>query len=111
MRIPIRTAWGARLLALLVAVPAMGQAQFSYAINNGTITITGYSGPSGAVIVPSTINDLAVTGIGSYAFLNHPALTKVTIPDSVTSIGIRAFFQCTSLTNVTIGNSVTNIGN
>ena len=46
-------------LLLLLVVPAVAQAQFTYETNNGTITITGYTGPGGAEIIPSTIAGLA----------------------------------------------------
>ena len=61
--------------------------EFNYTINNGTITITGYTGPGGAVTIPDTINGLPVTSIGDCAFYNCTSLTSVTIPNSVTSIG------------------------
>ncbi|MEK7677089.1 MAG: leucine-rich repeat domain-containing protein, partial [Verrucomicrobiota bacterium] len=96
-------------LLLLLTLPAVVQAQFNYTTQNGTITITGYTGSGGAVTIPSTINGLPVTSIGDFAF-QFAGLTSVTIPDSVTSIGDYAFRTCTSLTNVTIGNSVTSIG-
>ena len=83
---------------------------YTYTINNnGTITITGYTGSGGAVTIPSTTFGLPVTSIGTWAFA-HTSLTSVTIPDSVTSIGDGVFDLCTSLTNVTIPNNVTNIG-
>jgi hypothetical protein len=104
------------VLAMLMR-PAEVQAQdFTYTNTNGTITITGYTGPGGAVNIPSTITGLPVTTIGGFAFNNQSSVTKVTIPDSITSIesGLAplggAFGFCTSLTNVTVGNSVTNIG-
>lgn len=83
---------------------------YTYTTNNGTITITGYTGSGGAVTIPSTINGLPVTGIESGAFSLSPILTAVTIPNSVTRIGDWAFEQCTGLTSVTIGNGATNIG-
>jgi len=86
------------------------QGEFTWTTNNGTITITRYTGPSGAVTIPDTINGLPVTSIGSGAFGTCWSLTGVTIPNTVTSIGDYAFYYCTSLTSVTIGNSVTNIG-
>ena len=75
----------------------MVQAQFNYTTNNGTITITGYTGPGGAVAIPDTINGLPVTRIGDSAFDGETSLTSVTIPNSVTSIGEEAFSCCTSL--------------
>src|SRR5437899_432888 len=61
----------------LVAYPAM--AQFTYTINNG-ITITGYSGPGGSVIIPAIINGLPVTAIGDNAFYGDANVIGVTIP-------------------------------
>jgi BspA type Leucine rich repeat region (6 copies) len=128
------------LAAALLALPAVVQAQFNFTTNNGTITITGYTGPGGDVVIPATINGLPVTSIGDYAFYDNyfmtsvtipnsvtsigdyafanddyppfsaSSLTNVTIPDSVTSIGDSAFFSCVKLTSITIGNSVTDIG-
>jgi hypothetical protein len=98
---------------LLFVTPAVVQGQFGYmtnADNTNTITITNYSGPGGAVTIPTNINGLTVASIGSNAFCTNGSLTSVTIPDTITSIGYEAFFFCTSLTNVTISNSVTNIG-
>ena len=108
----LRTACATRLLALLLllTLPAVVQAQFNYTTNNGTITITGYTGPGGVVTIPSTINGLPVTTIGYFAFNYCTNLTSVTIPNTVTSIRDEAFYLCYGLTNVTIPNSVTSIG-
>jgi hypothetical protein len=88
------------LVLLLMAAPAAVQAQFEYTINadGATVTITNYSGPGGAVTIPTTINGLSVSSIrGSHildignsghfksAFSECSNLTSVTIPDSVTS--------------------------
>lgn len=108
-----RTAWTARLLLglLLLTLPAAVQAQFTYTTSNGTITITGYTGPDGDVVIPDTINGRPVTRIGESAFVFKTGLTRVTIPSSVTKLGDYAFLWCRSLTGVTIPSSVTNIGN
>ncbi len=108
----LTTACAKRLLPLLLllALPGAVRAQFSCTTNNGTLTITGYTGPGGAVTIPSTINGLPVTSIGADAFWFCTSLTSVTIPSSVATIGDGAFFGCSSLTNVTIPNSVTSIG-
>jgi hypothetical protein len=84
---------------------------YIYTTNNGTVTITGYTGPGGDLTIPSTISGLPVTGVGNSAFADCTSVTSITIPNSVTAIGFEAFSECTSLTNVTIGNGVTNIAN
>jgi hypothetical protein len=117
MALCLRTACAARLLPLLLllSLPAVVQAQFTFTTNNGAITITDYTGSGGVVVIPSATNGYPVTCIGNSAFANCVKLTNVTIPDSVTSIGSGfppvpgAFSNCTNLTSVTMGNSVTNI--
>jgi hypothetical protein len=96
-------------LLLLLALPGTAEAQFGYAVNNGAITITGYTGLGGAVVIPSQVNGVPVAGIGDKAFFECFNLTGVTIPNSVTNIGNSAFFDC-DLASVTIPNSVSNIG-
>lgn len=91
------------------------QAQFNYVVTNGTVTITGYTGPGGDVNIPETINGLPVTSIGVKAFAGlwsnpNTNVMHITIPQSVTSIGWGAFCNCTRLDGVKIPNSVTNIG-
>ena len=56
------------LFLLLLTLPAVVQAQFTFTTNNGTITITRYNGFGGAVTIPDTTNGLPVTGIGVEAF-------------------------------------------
>ena len=109
------------------------QAQFTYTTNHSTITITGYTGAGGAVLVTNIINGLPVTciydftfkyrtnltsvtistnvaKIGTCAFIGCAGLSDVTIPDSVRSIGALAFSDCASFTNIIIGNNVNTIG-
>ena len=99
------TACAARLLALLLllALPVVGQAQFTFTTNNdGSLNIASYTGSGGAVTIPSMINGLPVTSIGSWAFWNCTSLTSVTIPASVISIEGDAFSGCTSLSAITV---------
>jgi hypothetical protein len=51
----------------VLALPVAAQAQFNHTISNGAITITGYTGPGGAITIPSSINGLPVTSIGQQA--------------------------------------------
>jgi hypothetical protein len=84
------------------------QAQFTYTVNDGYVTITGYSCPDGPIVIPGMINGLPVAVIGFGAFENCD-LTSVTIPDSVITIGPHAFAS-SSLTSVAIPSSVRLIG-
>ncbi len=102
-------------LLLLLTLPAAVQAQFYYSNNgDGTATITGYSGPGGAVTIPDTTNGLTVTSIANGAFGGlfggTYSLTSVTMGDHVRSIGSFAFYLCTNLTSVTVPESLTSIG-
>jgi hypothetical protein len=84
-------------LLLLLALPAVVEAQLDYTTGNGAITITRHTGPGGAVTIPGTINGLPVTSIGQGAFWACSSMTSLTIPDSVTSIGDYAFNGVRSL--------------
>ena len=106
---PLCRLWVAAGVAL-VLFPAVSQAQFTFTTNNGSLTITGYTGPGGAVTIPDTTNGLPVTSIGDEAFRQLHQLTSVTIGANVTNIGTNAFANCTVLTNVTFGASVASIG-
>ena len=75
------------------------------------ITITGYTGPGGTVMIPEIIHGLPVTAIGFGAFAGCAGLNSVMIPNSITRINEYAFYGCSGLINVTMGDRVLNIGN
>jgi len=63
-------------LLLLLALPAVAQAQLDFTTNDDQITITGYNIAGGLnVTIPSTINGYPVTSIGVYAFFDCGSLT------------------------------------
>jgi hypothetical protein len=95
---------------LLLAVPVVGQAQFTFTTNgDGSLNISAYAG-GGAVTIPDTFNNLPITTIGYDAF-HLSGLSSVTMGTNVTSIGIEAFMSCPGLKSVTFGPNVTSIGN
>lgn len=71
----------------------------TFYFNPTTGTITKYAESDTVVVIPSKINGVTVTTIGTDAFLGLN-ITSVTIPASVTEIGSNAFADCTNLTSV-----------
>jgi len=95
---------------ILLIMSARVQGQFTYTTNDGTITITKYTGRGGKVDIPRKIKGLPVTRIGFRAFTGSTNLTRITIPDGVTDIGELGFYFCNNLISVTLPGSVTSIG-
>jgi hypothetical protein len=73
--------------------------QLIYTTNDDTITITGYTGPGGAIVIPSAINGFPVTGVAGRVFLGSTTLTSITLPNTTKNMGDLAFASCTALTN------------
>lgn len=96
--------------ALLLLSPLGLSAQYTYTTNNGAITITKFTCASGPLAIPSTINGLPLTTIGTGAFKGCGSITSVTIPGGVISIEADAFRSCTGLASVTIPGSVVSLG-
>ncbi|MCC6820675.1 MAG: leucine-rich repeat protein [Verrucomicrobia subdivision 3 bacterium] len=107
----IKTASATRLLwfLLLLTLPAVLQAQYTYTTNRGTITITGYIRVGGAVTISNTINGLPISNIGSNAFYPCTILTKAVIPTGLIMIDRAAFYRCAKLPSINIPPSVISI--
>lgn len=73
------------------------------------VIVTGYTGNSANVVIPTTYRGVPVECINASAFKNQTQISSISLPDSLTSIGDYAFYGCTGLTSVTIPDSVTSI--
>lgn len=104
-----------RMSCFLSIFPVVGNAaqfgDFGYAVTDGTVIITNYTGSGGAIIIPGSIESFPVTSIGDNVFLGRTALTNVVIPNGITRIGTSAFRQCSGLSRVTIPDSVITVAN
>lgn len=87
-------------------------------INNNEIEITDYLGSDIDVIIPSEINGMPVTSIGTSCFGNRLSdknnenkdkIESITVPSTVTNIGIYAFEHMNSLKQVVLGEGVKTI--
>lgn len=92
-------------------VSASHDGDYAYSVSGGHATITGYTGPGGVIVIPSTLGGFVTGTIGEKAFQYNHNITSVTIPGSVTSISDSAFLLSTTLISVTIPGSVVSIGN
>ena len=92
------------------AVETLTFSDYEYAINSdNTVTITKYIGSETNVSIPSAINGMKVTEIGSEAFWFNDRLKSVVIPDDVIYIKDHAFYYCKKLETVNIPISVKEI--
>lgn len=73
------------------------------------ITITGYTGSEGVLVIPGEINGQPVTAIGDWAFAWCNTLTQVQLPDTLTTIGEGAFAGCSGLTAIALPAGLTTI--
>ncbi|MCC5830451.1 MAG: leucine-rich repeat domain-containing protein [Phycisphaeraceae bacterium] len=83
--------------------------RFAVSDEDGSVTITGYRGPGGAITIPTTLDGRPVTTIARRAFMGNRNITSVTISDTITYIGREAFRDCRELTTVHLSSSVTRI--
>lgn len=90
--------------------PILEKIDYTYELNNGSLTITSYCGSEKKVIIPASIDGYPVTAIGDHAFEKNASITSVTLPHGITSIGWFAFSGCVSLSNISIPGSVQSIG-
>lgn len=80
---------------------------FEYSLlNDGTVSISEYTGSDKNVNIPSVINKRKVTEIGFSAFYNCKTLESVNIPNEVIVIDNYAFLDCENLKNVTLSNNI-----
>ena len=98
--------WNTQMGATFTVTVAAATNTFDFNLTTGTIT--KYNGTDTVVVIPSKINGVTVTTIGTDAFLGLN-ITSVTIPASVTEIGSNAFAGCTNLTIVNYAGDWSNL--
>lgn len=72
--------------------------------------VTGYTGSSSSVILPTSHEGTLVSSVGARAFIQNTNIRTVDVTESVTSIGAGAFYGCRYLESVDLSRRVTSIG-
>lgn len=83
--------------------------EWTYTIESGEATITGYGGIGGIVTTPSTFEGYPVTEISVGTFESNTNITSLIISEGVTHIGESACGSCSVLATVSIPNTVVTI--
>ena len=97
-------------MVMLFAAPISAASVDDLYFDMDTGTITGCSPDiSGELVIPDTIENVTVTKIGTYAFMNQNGLTKITLPDTIETIESYAFYQCENLNEINLPKSLTYI--
>lgn len=95
-------------ISALAADDALTYGALTYQTEDGNVTITGCDTTVESVEIPSEIEGMSVTKIGSTAFYRC-ALTSVVIPEGVTDIASGAFWHSENLTEVRLPSTLTRI--
>ncbi|MBR1752033.1 MAG: leucine-rich repeat domain-containing protein [Ruminococcus sp.] len=84
---------------------------FEYAVEeDGTVTITIYTGSGTSAEIPSKIVGKTVKTIGRLAFVDNTAIKTVKLPDTVEAIGQSAFVGCSALEKLELSENLASIG-
>ena len=84
--------------------------EFAYREIDGEIEILGCNNPQiKTLIIPETIKDKTVVGIGAYAFKKLP-IVKAVIPSTIKYIENGAFIKCENLKTVDISYGIERLG-
>lgn len=83
--------------------------QFEYFKTGDEVTLTKWLSESETVVIPETVDGVAITAIADGAFENNSNIKSVAMSGVVT-IGSRAFANCSALCDVYFGDAVSSIG-
>ncbi|MBR5452688.1 MAG: leucine-rich repeat domain-containing protein [Clostridia bacterium] len=95
----------------LVLLRETGEVMFDYVkTDDGTVTITGYTGEDPVILIPSHIEDCEVTAVSGFELKEGQTVSYIRIPSTVTEIGPRAFAGCVSVERIVMADSVLSVG-
>ena len=81
---------------------------YNYTVEDGNAVISAYNGTDTVPVIPTEIDGMPVTAIGSTCFYKK-TITEIVIPEGITSIASGAFWHCKSLAKVTFPSTLTTL--
>lgn len=94
---------------LLFSYEEVSPKDLTYAINDdGTVTITGYTGSAWGLILPAELDGRKVTAIGERSFFMSEII-GIQLPETITKIGNSAFQSCDNLKEIMLPEGLTEI--
>lgn len=81
-----------------------------YTVENNEITITGITKSVEVLQIPSMIDGVIVTTIGSYAFNGNTSITNILLPNTIVEIEEYAFIGCSNLLSINFEEGLNKIG-
>ncbi len=85
--------------------------EFTYKeLTGSSIAITGYTGNTSVVVIPSNIDGFEVQVISDNSFRGNTIIKSVSIPETCVSIGNSTFYGCTSLETVHFSGATESLG-
>ena len=84
--------------AIFAVLTQQSEEHFTYSVDNGTATLTDYTGTDTKVCVPETLGGSVVTAVSETAFAGRNDLTVLALPASVQRFAKGALADCTALT-------------
>jgi len=99
-----------RIGLLLLSSLSLSVADFIIEEGPTNISIVGYTGVGGDVVIPSSISNKPVNVIKTLAFKDQTNIISLTVPASIQTIEGSAFRSCYNLKNIYLTNGLTTIG-
>lgn len=84
--------------------------EWTYWVEEGEATVTGYTGSDEELVVPYRLGDAVVTAIENNVFSDNGTLHKVTLPGGLRRIGDNAFRYCWNLSECPLPAGLESIG-
>lgn len=97
------------MMCFVFSVNAETDGIFEYSVEDGKAIITGYVGSEEELIIPSTIADYDVVGIGWHAFNEVDSAKKIVIEEGITYIDEEAFLRI-GAKEIILPDTITEIG-